>query len=162
MNLVFDPPAIFRVLNDHDVDYLVIGGIAVQAHAVPRSTLDTDIVVARDPGNMVRLRDALIALDATDPAIDPLSHLELDPGDEVDLSRARMVLIHTRAGRLDVIADPAGADHYPALAGRAVDVRVGGVSFRVVGLDDLISMKRASGRPKDLLDLADLTNPAAD
>lgn len=162
MTTPFRPTEIFRVLNGHGVDYLVIGGIAVQAHAVPRSTLDTDIVVDRDPANLLRLRDALVALGAIAPAIDPLAHLELDPGDEVDLARARLARITTRAGRLDLVHDPPGADHYGGLARRAVEVRVTGVPFRVVGLDDLISMKRASARPKDLLDLADLTNPATD
>lgn len=156
----FRPTEIFRALNDRGVDFLVIGGIAVQAHAVPRSTLDTDIVVDRSPENLVRLRDALVDLEAVDPAIDPLSHLELDPGDEVDLARARVARIDTREGRLDLIHDPPGADHYAGLAGRAIEVGVAGVLFRVVGLDDLIAMKRAAGRPKDVLDLADLTNPA--
>jgi hypothetical protein len=36
-----------------------------------------------------------------------------------------------------------------------------GVTIRVVGLDDLIRMKRASGRPQDLRDIANLSPPVA-
>ncbi|MCK9250874.1 MAG: nucleotidyltransferase [Solirubrobacteraceae bacterium] len=161
MSVPFDPTALFRALNDHGVDYLVVGGIAAQAHGASRSTLDTDIVIARDPPNVVRLRDAMVAVGATFPAMDPLSMLELHPHDEVDLARARIARIPTPHGTLDLIADPPGADHYPRLVSRAIDVSVDDVTFRVVGLDDLIAMKRTAGRPKDLMDVADLTNPDA-
>ena len=155
----YRPLELFAALNRHGVDFLVIGGIAVQAHAVPRSTLDVDIVIDRAPANVRRLRDALADLDPPETVVDPLSHVELDPRDEVDLAPGRLLPIPTRAGRLDLVADPPGADHYPTMAERAVALEIDGVAFRVVGLDDLIAMKRAAGRPKDLLDLADLTAP---
>ncbi|MGE4424920.1 MAG: hypothetical protein AB7G37_00545 [Solirubrobacteraceae bacterium] len=162
MSIPFEPTAIFRALNDHGVDFLVVGGIAAQAHGASRATLDTDIVVDRSPRNLVRLRDAMIAIGATFPALDPLSMLELDPQDEVDLARARIARIPTPHGTLDLIADPPGADHYPRLAARSISVSLDRVAFRVVGLDDLIAMKRTAGRPKDLMDVADLTNPDVD
>lgn len=154
----FDPLAIFRALNDHRVDYVVIGGVAVQAHGVSRSTLDVDIVVRREAPNYRRLRDAVVALGAAFPATDPRGFLELDPTDDVDLARAQIARIPTRSGLLDLIRDPPGADHFPRLVDRAVTVTVRGVAIPMVGLDDLISMKRASGRPKDLADIAELTS----
>ncbi len=151
------PQTIFGVLNEHTVAYVVIGGLAVQAHGVSRSTLDVDIIVDRTPENYRRLRDALVALDAVVPAIDPRTFVELDPTDEVDLARGSVIRITTRAGTLDVIRDPPGADHFERLAARAVHVTVVGVEIPIVALDDLIAMKRATGRPKDLSDIAELT-----
>lgn len=157
----FDPLAIFRALNDHGVAYLVVGGVAAQAHGVSRSTLDVDIIVDRAPENYLRLRDAVVALGAVFPATDPLGFVELDPTDDVDLARARIDRIPTRAGLLDLIRDPPGADHYSRLADRAVIATVRGVAIPMVSLDDLISMKRATARPKDLADIAELTSGEA-
>lgn len=153
----FDPLRIFATLNEHTVTYLVIGGVAAQAHGVSRSTLDVDIIVERSPENYRRLRDAVIALGATFPAFDPRSFNELDPADEVDLARAPIARIPTPSGNLDLIRDPPGADHFPQLEGRSIAVTIRGVVLRVVGVDDLISMKRATARPKDLADIAELT-----
>src|SRR5690606_13013917 len=124
----------------------------VQAHGVSRSTLDVDIVVDRAPANYRRLRDAVSALGTTGPAIDPRTFLELDPTDEVDLARGTVVRIPTAAGALDVLRDPPGADHFDRLLTRAIRVSVLGVEIPIVGLDDLIAMKQATGRPKDLAD----------
>lgn len=151
------PQTIFGALNAHGVAYLVIGGLAVQAHGVARSTLDVDIVVERTPANYRRLRDALVALDAVVPAVDPRTFVELDPTDEVDLARGSVIRITTRAGTLDVLRDPPGADHFDRLVARALRVTVLGVEIPIVALDDLIAMKRATGRPKDLADIAELT-----
>lgn len=67
--------------------------------------------------------------------------------------------LHTRsaAGRLDVVGAAAGAAPYTQLKARATVSHVGGVETWISGLDDLIAMKRASGRPLDLQDIADLT-----
>ncbi len=151
------PQTIFGALNDHGVAYVVIGGLAVQAHGVSRSTLDVDVIVDQEPANYRRLRDALIALDAVVPAIDPRTFVELDPTDDVDLARGSEIRITTRAGALDVLRDPPGADHFDRLAARAIPVSVLGVEIPIVALDDLIAMKRAIGRPKDLSDIAELT-----
>lgn len=151
------PQTIFEALNHHGVRYVVIGGLAVQAHGVARSTLDVDIIVDRTPENYRRLRDAVIALGATVPAVDPRTFVELDPTDEVDLARGSVVRITTRAGALDVLRDPPGADHFDRLAARALPVTVLGIEIPIVALDDLIAMKRAIGRPKDLSDIAELT-----
>ena len=69
--------------------------------------------------------------------------------------------LHTRsaAGRLDIVGAPAGAAPYPQLKRRAITSNVGGVEVQIAGLDDLIAMKRAAGRPLDLQDIADLTAP---
>lgn len=151
------PQTIFAALNEHEVRYVVIGGLAVQAHGVSRSTLDVDVIVDRTPENYRRLRDAVVALDAVEPAIDPRTFVELDPTDDVDLARGSVVRITTRAGVLDILRDPPGADHFDRLEARSLRVTALGVEIPIVALDDLIAMKQATGRPKDLADIAELT-----
>src|SRR5215211_2455346 len=60
---VFDARAIFRVLAEHGVEYIVVGGLAVQTHGFLRSTVDLDIVPRPDLANLSRLGEALISMD---------------------------------------------------------------------------------------------------
>lgn len=64
MSRRFDARAIFQSLAAHDVDYVTIGGIAVQAHGGQRLTQDLDVVIASSSDNLTRLFGALTELDA--------------------------------------------------------------------------------------------------
>lgn len=82
---------------------------------------------------------------------------QIDPRDEVDLARSRTVSLRTSAGQLHVLNRARDAPPYGELAARAVRLPIAGVDVLVAGLDDLIAMKLASARPKDLQDVADVT-----
>jgi hypothetical protein len=141
------------VLAEHDVAYVIVGGIAVQTHGHTRTTIDVDVFPDPDPVNLARLADALNTLDAR----------VLNPGSEglaisaAMLPRATLWQFSTRHGAIDVLHDAPGAPAYPQLARRALRVTLGAKQIAVAGRDDLINMKRASGRPIDLDDLAALT-----
>ena len=152
----FSPGEIFAALHRNGVDYVAIGGIAANAHGSRRLTLDVDIIPAPEDSNFQRLADALDELGAPPTAVDS-SFRDLDPRDSFDLARARILKLATTAGDLDVLNSALGAPPYADLRGRAVEVEVRGTPVRVASLDDVISMKRASGRPRDLRDIADLT-----
>jgi len=149
-----------RTLTDHGVDYVVIGGFAVIAHGSPRATRDLDIVVAPDNHNLVRLRAALHDLGAERRYPDRSSHTVGD-ADVATVAPGTTLHTLTRAGALDIVGRPAGAPPYQELLARAVPVTIGGLEVLVAGLDDLIAMKRAAGRPLDLQDIADLTESDA-
>lgn len=153
---VLRPAEIFAALAGCRVRYLTIGGFAVNAHGVPRATFELDITVALDADNVRRLAAALHDLDAPEVVSDIAGFIAVDPRDEVDLARARTTRVPTRAGVLDILTAPTGARPFEILDEQAVEVEVQGVVVRVVGRDDLIAMKRAAGRPKDLADIADL------
>lgn len=153
----FSPERIFAALEKHDVDYVTIGGVAANAHGSRRLTLDVDIVPAPETLNYERLAAALDELDAPETAVDS-GFRTLDPRDSFDLARADVLKLPTSAGDLDVVNRPVGAPPYEDLRGRSVEVKVRGTRLRVVSLDDLISLKRASGRPQDLRDIADLAS----
>jgi hypothetical protein len=155
-----DPVEVFRVLNGHRVDYLIIGGVAVQAYGHVRTTQDVDVIVAPDVGNLERLAAALKQLHARLKGVD--AHLlGIDPTDVAQLRDGANFGLATRAGGLDVWTDAAelkGARTWAQMRERAVTAEVGGQSLCFVGRDDLIRMKLAAGREQDLRDIAALTS----
>jgi hypothetical protein len=145
-----------RTLAAHRVDYVVIGGFAAITHGSPRATRDLDIVVGSDKDNLVRLAAALGELGAQRRLPDGVVR-PTEPTDVATIALGTTLHALTSAGPLDVVGRPAGAPAYDKLRSRAVSVVVGGEAVLVAGLDDLIAMKRAAGRPLDLQDIADLT-----
>lgn len=156
-----DPSRLLGVLVEHEVDFVVIGGLAALVHGARRMTLDVDLVPRPTTENFERLARALEHLDVEAAAVDgEMQHI--DPRDAVDLARSRNVSLRTSAGRLDVLNRAKGSPPYDDLVERAVRVELGDVSALVVGRDDLLAMKLASARPRDLLDVADITASAGD
>lgn len=150
-----DAERILRALGEYGVDYVLIGGLAVQTHGHVRTTNDADLIPAPDPANLARLAEALRSLDAR--------LLNADAEDvEIDakmLPRATIWQFATRDGGIDVMHEVPGGRPYEELREGALSVRLGDVEVPVVGLDDLIHMKLARGRPVDLADVAALTDP---
>jgi hypothetical protein len=153
-----DAERILRALAEHRVDYVLVGGLAVQTHGHMRTTVDVDVLPRPERANLTRLASALNALGAS----------VLNPGNEgltIDaamLPRATLWQFATPHGAIDVLHDAPGAPRYEDLRRRALEIRLGDLELAVAGRDDLISMKRASGRPQDLDDLAALTEPEHD
>jgi hypothetical protein len=149
----FDPTRLLRSLVDAGVDFVVIGGVASVLHGSARSTFDLDICFARDPHNLEVLGSILIGLDA---------HLRGVPDrvpfvpDAAALKRIEVLTLVTTAGDLDVLRAPSGAPRYDVLRAHADRYDVGGFAVRVACVEDLIAMKTAAGRPKDLGDIEEL------
>ena len=150
-----DAERILRALAEHGVDYVLIGGLAVQTHGGHvRTNNDADLIPAPDPANLERLASTLRALDAR----------VLNPGEEDTeinakmLSKATIWQFVSRDGGIDVMHEVPGGRPYADLSKRALHVRLGDVDVPVVDLDDLIQMKLARGRPVDLADVAALTD----
>jgi len=149
----FRPTELLRRLGAARVDFVVIGGYAAIAHGSVQITRDLDICYADDAANLEALGRALVDLDARLRGV--AEDVPFVP-DGATLGRTRVLTLDTAEGPLDILADPAGAPGYAALRKRAIETRVEGVVVRVASLDDLLTMKRASGRPKDLLAVEEL------
>jgi hypothetical protein len=146
----FDPLRIFKILNRHDVRFVVIGGIAGRLWGSTIVTNDLDICYARDRANLealaASLRDLKVKLRGADrdlPSIIDARTLKM--GDSFTFT--------TIAGSLDCLGTPAGSGGYESLARTATKMDVGDVEVSVASLEDLIQMKRAAGRPKDLIEV---------
>jgi hypothetical protein len=152
-----DPVRIFAILEKHGVEYLTIGGVAVNLHGHLRNTRDVDVLIEWSPRNLNALATALGELNATLAGVDA-EHLGIDPIDPDVLYRGANFTLRTAVGGLDLF-DPAevpGARPFEEMRQRAVEAVVAGVTVRAVGFDDLIRLKRASGRDQDLEDIATL------
>ncbi len=152
-----DPVRIFEALERHGVEYLTIGGVAVNAHGHLRNTRDVDVLIEWTTENMGRLAVALGELDAKLFGVDA-GLLDVDPLDPEDLFNGGNFTLRTAAGGLDLF-DPdeiPGGRPYDEMRPRAVEATVAGIRIRAVGLDDLIRLKRESGRDRDLEDVATL------
>jgi len=125
------------------------------AHGSTRTTQDVDFVAASDPLNLQRLERALAALGAELWGVDAhLLGIELDAR---TFAEGANFTLATAAGGLDYLNEVPGGVPYEQLRQRAVVAESRGVRLLVAGVDDLIRMKRAAGRPRDLQDIAFLT-----
>lgn len=143
---------LLAVLSQHRVEYTVIGGVAVQVHGHRRTTRDLDVIPRPAPANLRRLAAALAELEAR-----PRDFPGADVPSAEQLAAAAIVPpLTTNHGELHILNDVPGAAAYDRLRTRALVIDLDGIELAIAGLDDLISMKRASGRPTDLSDIAAL------
>jgi hypothetical protein len=142
----FHLSALLRALSDGGVDFVVIGGVAAIAHGSPQITQDLDVSYAGTPENLERLGRVLVGLGATLRGV--TEDVPFVP-DGRSLQNVRVLTLDTPEGPLDVLAEPDGSGGYARLRANAIDATVSGVTVKVAGLDDLIAMKKAAGRPKD-------------
>ncbi|HEY6547550.1 MAG TPA: DUF6036 family nucleotidyltransferase [Vicinamibacteria bacterium] len=135
-----DIEGLLKSLNARSVRYVVIGATAFPVHGYARATLDVDLFIEATLENAMRTREALIAFgyDMSDVTVDELL--------------SKKILIRQYALETDVHPFVKGATFAEVWA-RRVEDRIGETPTAFAGLDDLIRMKQAAGRPKDLEDL---------
>jgi hypothetical protein len=127
------------------VEYVLVGGYAVTFHARPRSTKHLDLLVSLSQENRERLARALSAFGAPKNVVDGAR----------DLTANDIVYFGSIPFRVDIIGSASGIE-FAEVHSRAVQTTLDGVPVRIIAIDDLITNKRASGRPRDLEDCAEL------
>lgn len=132
---------VFRSLQDHEVRYVVIGGIAAVLYGVPRATFDLDILIDATSDNAQRLLDALLDAGLGSAALTDVQHL-LD--NEITIFKDRV--------RIDVQTSTPGLD-FAAAWHQRVTMTYQEQDFYVVSKADLIAAKKAAGRAVDLEDV---------
>jgi hypothetical protein len=150
----FDLRALLELLQERDVRFVVIGGVAVAAHGYVRGTEDLDLVPDPDPANLERLTAALDELESTLPTV---KGRRFDPtADAGVIRRGGNVTADTRFGGLDVVQRARGVPAYTQLDEDAVESDLLGIPVRVCSLARLREMKEAQGRTQDKADLENL------
>ena len=158
MTDALNPEPLLRALHAAGVRHIIIGGFAVNAHGVIRPSRDLDIVPDPNPDNLRRLAQLLADLDARHVGLGDFepSEFPFDPTRAEDLEGGANFRLETSLGDLDIMQWVAGIDVEPAYAAlrvNAITGELGGIPLAVCGLEDLVAMKRAAGRPRDLDDL---------
>jgi hypothetical protein len=146
----FEPERILAVLSAHDVDFVVIGGIAAAAHGAPYPTYDLEIVPASDERNLTRLSAALRELGARVRTAGVDDGLPFDH-DATSLAAVGVWNLVTAHGALDLSFVPSGTAGYPDLSRQAIRTQTFGVVVRLAALKDVIRSKEAANRDKDRL-----------
>ncbi len=146
----FDPLRALKVLQAQRVRFVVIGAFAGRLWGSPSVTNDLAICYARDRANLEALADALCELDAELRGVDEAVPFVID-------ARTLAVGDHftfvSRAGNLDCLGHPAGTGGFDQLMRGATPMDLGDLVVCVAAIEDLIHMKRAAGRPKDLIEV---------
>lgn len=158
-----DIRGILAELTHAEVEFLVIGGVAVGFHGYVRATKDLDIVPAPDTENVEKLAQVLQRLDAQVEGAQEFGDEELlDPLDPEVLGLGGNWVLRTRLGRFDVMQWIGEDALWQKLAPGAVEAEVDGLTIRVVSYHDLVALKEIAGRPEDLTDLQRLRQARAE
>jgi predicted nucleotidyltransferase len=142
--------ALLHRLSEGDVDYVVVGGVAVAVQGYGRATKDLDITYATDPANLEALGKVLIAAEARLRGVP--EDVPFVP-DGRTLRHTQILTLDTVDGGLDLLVDPSGAPAYKVMRSRADLIEFEDIHVRIVGIEDLLAMKRAAGRTQDLADV---------
>lgn len=135
---------VIEVLVRHDVEFMVVGMTAGVLQGAPAVTFDLDILYSLDRGNVHRLLQALVELEAVFRG----DERRLKPNESHLTSRGHKLLM-TKFGIVDVLGS-LGEYEYRDLVSDAPALALGSMSIKVLSLDRLIEVKEKAGRDKDL------------
>jgi hypothetical protein len=136
---------LLRALNETSTEFLIVGAHAMAVHGVPRATGDLDVLVKPDADNARRVLHALRQFGAPVEAHGVVAQDFERPG--------TVYQIGLPPRRIDLLTEISGITFAAAWSSR-VSAQMGGQPVSVLGLQALITNKRASGRPKDLVDVS--------
>jgi len=134
-----------KLLNAHQVEYLLIGGYAVSYHGYPRATADMDIWIAMNPANSERIVAVLKEFGFDLPELSP----------ELFLKEWQIIRLGVPPVRIELATTVSGVNFNECYAERIADI-LDGVKVNLISLKHLKINKKASGRHQDLADLENL------
>ena len=145
IHLPSDFKEFLKLLNAHQVEYLLIGGYAVAYHGYPRATVDMDIWIAINPSNSERIVTVLKEFGFDLPELSP----------ELFLKEWQIIRLGVPPVRIELATTLSGVNFNECYAERVVDI-LDGVKVNLISLKHLKINKKASGRHQDLADLENL------
>lgn len=154
-----DFQTIFAELNNQGIDYVVVGGLAVNLHGIPRMTYDIDLMVLLEEQNILRIVNKLtgwgyrpkVPVDPRDLADDQKRDFWMR---EKGMKALNFYSESQPIGEIAIVIDASAP--YRDLKTRAVYMEIGGERIPVISIHDLIEMKMRAGRKQDLSDVEHL------
>jgi predicted nucleotidyltransferase len=148
-----DFAALLRCLAEAGVEYVLVGGAAATAHGSARLTQDLDIVYRRSDENVRRLVSALAPhkpyLRGAPPDLPFI-------WDDCTIHQGLNFTLTTDLGAIDLLGEIVGGGRFEDLLPDCITISVFGITCHCLGLERLIQVKRAAGRPRDLEAVAEL------
>jgi hypothetical protein len=148
-----DFAGLLHTLVRHGVEFILIGGAAATAHGASRLTLDLDIVYRRTPENIARLVASLAPYQPYLRGAPPGLPFRWDTA---TLQNGLNFTLTTSLGEIDLFGEITGGGDYTALFPDCISLHLFGEDCLCLGLERLIYVKRAAGRPKDMEAIAEL------
>jgi predicted nucleotidyltransferase len=137
----------------HDVDFVVIGGMAIRSHGSSYLTQDLDVCYSREKENLKKIVVALAPYKPRPRGIqDDLPFV----WDVASLYNGTNFTFETTLGQIDMLGEVKGVGTYHEVVNESVEVEVGGYKVKVLSIDGLIRAKTESGREKDVPGLKEL------
>jgi hypothetical protein len=137
---------LLKRLSEHNVAYVLVGGIACVVHGSQMVTQDVDICAPLTPDNLSGL---LSALAGSNPRFRMTGDLRPLPDVPEALAGFKNLYLITDLGQLDVLSEITGVGEYSEVERHTIQVDLEGTPCRVLDLDTLIAAKRAMNSPKD-------------
>jgi predicted nucleotidyltransferase len=148
-----DFAGLLRALASHDVEFIVVGGLAAIAHGSARTTQDIDIVYSRRPENLEKMVAALAPVKPYLRGAPAGLPFRLDVP---TLNAGLNFTLITNLGWLDLLGEITGGGTYQDLAEHSHELELTGTRCKVLDIEVLIATKRAAGRLKDMEPIAEL------
>jgi predicted nucleotidyltransferase len=137
-------------LREAEIDFVLVGGLAVNAWGYLRATRDVDLVPDPSSENLARLDALLVELGGR---VEVGKRLLESSAIRTFLRTGDRTLVLTELGRIDILQGLPQVPSFAALDEGSTAVDLDGLIVKVCSLDDLLAMKRASDRPRDRDDL---------
>jgi hypothetical protein len=135
-----------KLLNSHQVEYLLVGGYAVCYHGYYRNTADIDFWIAVNAKNATRLVQLIREFGFETPQLQ----------EELFTRKGRIVRMGVEPTRIEILTEISGCDFHTCYAER-VEATLDGIPVHVISLPQLIKNKLKAGRLKDLADVQKLS-----
>lgn len=142
MNTQSDFEELLKLFEENKVEYMIVGGYAVAFYGYPRFTKDIDIYFRLDNSNISRIKNALVTFGFS----------LRDLPNELFSEKGNIIKFGIEPVRIDLLNEIDGVE-YSEIEFRKVRGRYGAIDVSFIGKNDLISNKKASGRPQDIADI---------
>ena len=146
MDLTLQLTPLLKRLSEHEVEFVIVGGIAATVHGSVRFTADLDVCAPLDQPNVTRIINALRGLNPRFRFRPDKMRMWEEPERFKSFKNLNLL---TDWGVLDILGEVSGVGTYQQVAALAAPADLGGVVCKVLDLDALIAAKRAANRPKD-------------